>query len=272
MKEIHIKRREYNEKDYFKRYAAESDFKTKIEEPCKIYFDNKLAAVLLYDQVVPEETRLSILDLKEWARARRGSGIRTETIAIGYQARSPAQSREHCACARVGFSQPAHYDHLLKLADLGEGLYKEHCPELHSTHTKWLDDNVLPEWRVHGGCFTSGVINKNCSMGYHKDRGNIPCGWSVMYVLKHNMSGANLNVADFDASIFLPDRSVLIFDGKNYMHGVTPMKKSKPDGYRYSVVFYAMSKMQMCLPFKEELRRAQIMRDEREMRRAGLIK
>lgn len=271
MREIHIKRREYDEKDFIKRNAAESDCKTEIQESCKVYFDDQLAAVLIYDVDFPDETRQAVLGLKSWAKGFRGSGIKTETIAIGNQPRVPARSKEACFCSALENKEPAAHHSVLRRAPEGQKLYEQHCPEVFNKHLTWVQENIRSEWTIPGSVFTSGVINKNCSMAYHRDRGNIKDGWSIMYVLKNHMSGANLNVIDFDAKLFLPDRSLLIFNGQNYMHGVTPMVKTKPDGYRYSIVFYTLAGMQQCLAPADELRRAQIMRTKREMRRAGLI-
>lgn len=271
MKELHLKRKTYDEADFKKRYAGDKDCSMVINEECKIFIDGKLCAVLLYD--VPVEKKLidCINGLDGWSIAARGSGIKTQTIAIGTQARSPAQSREHCATASIGHRHPGCHSNILTMADMGQRYYEQHLPDELKLHSDWTDKNILPEWRINKTVFTSGVINKNCSMAYHKDRGNTADGWSCMFVFKNHMSGGDLNVIDLDAKIFLPDRSVLFFDGKHYMHGVTKMLKTRSDGYRYSVVFYTLEAIKSCLTYKDEIKRAQKLRTEREMRRAGLL-
>jgi hypothetical protein len=272
MKEIHLKRRAYSDKDYKKRYAALGDVSTVVDHPCRIYFENKLAAVLLYEQHIDPELRKYVSTTKDWNNTIRGSGIGVSDISLGFQPRVPSRGRENCRPCKLQTSNPEANELINNLALQGEMAMKQEAPEIHAKQRKWIDENVLPDWQIKGSIFTGGVINKNNPMAYHKDRGNAENGWSAMYVLKNKMSGADLNVIDFDARIYLPDNSLLLFHGAEYMHGVTAMQPNSPDAYRYSIVFYPIESMKNCLLPKEEGRRAQIKRTEREMRRAGLIK
>jgi hypothetical protein len=271
VKSLEAKWRRYSERDFKKRHSTESDCDVLIDEPCMIYADGELAAVLLYEVDFPESTRQTVLGLEDWTTGVRGSGVQTTTIAIGNQPRAPARSKEACMCSKIGYYSPAAHKEILALTEQAEKFYAQHCPDWYASHKQHSEKDILPEWRINNGVYTSGVMNKNCSMAYHRDRNNITDGWSAMYVLKKNMSGANLNVIDLNAKLYLPDRSLLLFNGQKYMHGVTPMRKNKPDGYRYSIVFYTLAAMKQCLTAKEEIKRAQAKRTEREYRRAGLI-
>lgn len=271
LKRVDTSWRKYSERDFKKRFAAESDTQNLIDGPCAIYADGEIAAVLLFEQDFLNETRNFIVSYSEWINGVRGSGVSTSTMAVGNQPRAPARSKEACMCSAVGYRHPDEHRKILEHATMAEKIYESMLPEIYSEHKIYSKEKILPEWRINKGVFTSGVINKNCSMGYHRDRGNIKNGWSAMYMLRDQCSGGFLSIIDLDTRLYLPDRSLLLFNGQKYMHGVTPIKKNKASGYRYSIVFYTLENMKSCLPQKEEISRAKIKRTEREMRRAGLI-
>ena len=49
---------------------------------------------------------------------------------------------------------------------------------------------VRPEWRIPGTIFTSGIINKNNPLRYHRDAGNFPRLWSCMYAIAADCGGS----------------------------------------------------------------------------------
>ena len=56
-----------------------------------------------------------------------------------------------------------------------------------------------------------------------------------------------------------------LFPGKRWVHGVTPLERvRKDDGYRISIVYYALRGMKDCRTYAEETAKAQINRTERE--------
>ena len=62
------------------------------------------------------------------------------------------------------------------------------------------------------------------------------------------------------------DNALIIFDGQAVLHGVTPINKFHPRGYRASVVLYALEAMKNCYPFEQELEFARTERDKTESR------
>ena len=49
------------------------------------------------------------------------------------------------------------------------------------------------------------------------------------------------------------NQSLFIFNGAKILHGVTPIHRVKPKGYRYSVVYYSLKGMSQCGSAEEEI-------------------
>jgi len=66
---------------------------------------------------------------------------------------------------------------------------------------------------------------------------------------------------------------VSFFEGYKLVHGVTPITKAKghQDGYRISVVYYALKGMKNCREFAEETAYGKRRRTEREAEMARRI-
>ncbi len=58
-----------------------------------------------------------------------------------------------------------------------------------------------------------------------------------------------------------------MFDGQSILHGVTPINKVSPKGYRFSIVYYTLKRMWQCLEVDEELVRVRQKKTERERTR-----
>jgi hypothetical protein len=128
---------------------------------------------------------------------------------------------------------------------------------------------VLDDWKIGDTPFTSGIINKNNQLPYHFDAGNVKNVWSNMVVFKKDVTGGCLACPELGITFELKDNSVLMFDGQNILHGVTPFNKTSPNGYRYSIVYYSLLPMWNCLPPKEEIKQAANRRRAREVKRAS---
>jgi hypothetical protein len=123
---------------------------------------------------------------------------------------------------------------------------------------------VLPDWRLtEASLWTSGVINKESSLPYHRDGNNFDA-WSVMPVVRRGVRGGHLHLPEFDMVVPCRDGYSVMFYGKRIVHGVTPMAKTMPDAYRVSVVYYALRGLKNCHTYAEETAYAARRRTERE--------
>jgi hypothetical protein len=241
-----------------------TDNEPNVNEP-GIYRDRETGeAVLVYAPFPGDLKRLrkSILDTA-MSTTLRSNGMRNLSRTFGMAARSVVLKRESCRPASLAWENPEAQMTLNATAsDLGKFL-KSVLPEIYEEDEKVVDQ-VLPEWRMtEDSLWTSGVINSSSQLPYHRDRANFET-WSAMPVLRRNMKGGHLTMPEYGITINCRDGYALWFNGNKYVHGVTPMNATSKDGYRYSIVFYALRGMKDCHTYAVEVGEARKKRTERE--------
>ena len=197
-----------------------------------------------------------------FTKGERISGLKSSSITIGSRPRSPRYN--YCATAASASKYPNEHEVFLQFSKELAKIYKHFFPKVYQYHMSLLNNSERSvfEWYIIAGTpFTSGIINKNSELGYHTDRGNYPNTFSCMHVMKKDVSGGYLVLPEYEIAFELSNNSILIFNGQEIIHGVTPITKASPEAYRYSTVFYAMKEMWRCLPFKEELERIRKIND-----------
>src|SRR3546814_9621545 len=85
-----------------------------------------------------------------------------------------------------------------------------------------------------------------------------------MPVIRRAVSGGHLHIPEYGITVPCRDGYAVAFFGKRLVHGVTPLKKTSPDGYRISVVYYALQGLKDCHTFAEETAYARRRRPARE--------
>ena len=115
--------------------------------------------------------------------------------------------------------------------------------------------------------FTSGIVNHNNPLKYHFDSGNYNGVWSAMFAFKRDIEGGHLACPEIDVAFKCSNFSLVMFDGQSILHGVTPIKKMKPDAVRYTVVYYSLKAMWSCDSPSDELERMRSKRQEIELSR-----
>lgn len=207
------------------------------------------------------------VDIRETYRA--ASGRRNASRVFGWSPRRPVQRREACNSTSFAKEQPTEQATLdrwaVKLLDLLRAIDPTVAERDEATMRE-----VLPDWRMAGTTWTSGVVNQNSQLPYHRDGFNFPT-WSAMPVLRRAVEGGHLHLPEYDATIACRDGWGVFFCGHELVHGVTPMRLTRPDGYRFSIVYYALRGMKDCATFAEETRGARRRRTERERRQAALL-
>jgi hypothetical protein len=125
---------------------------------------------------------------------------------------------------------------------------------------------VKSTWMIDGTPFTSGIVNRNNVLRFHRDAGNVAGSWSMMFAMQDKCTGGLLVMPQFRVAFKF--KSALIgFEGSRILHGVTPIQKLGPGGYRYSVVYYSLAQMVHCGTPAEELSRIRNLKTERERKR-----
>ena len=169
----------------------------------------------------------------------------TNSKVIGYQPRIMIR-RNFCTACSLRKEDPIAHELFMELARIVSGIYFKLAPEMYSLHCSLIENFVLTEWRIFGTPFTSGIINKTTSLKYHYDAGNFKNVRSAMICFKAGIDGGNLSIPEFGIKLAIGNNTITIFDGSKILHGVTPIFKTNPSGFRFPVVFYSLLEMKNC--------------------------
>lgn len=265
---IELKRVEGDHEALLLSDAQENDYTTLIDQDAELYLDGKLVAVYINACNFPDEDIREELGKLKYMTTDRTGGLKSKSRIFGYMPRRVIRD-DYCHAAKVNTLAPVLYHQMLWLSGYGEGLYSGYASERYLEHRKRVQDAVLEDWRLAGGSpWTSGIINRNTAIRYHRDSGNFADSWSCMFVLKRKMLGGYLVLPEFGVALRTGNRSITLFDGQAFIHGVTPLKPMGEDAERYSIVFYSLKGMSKCGTPDEEKERIRKVRTEREAKRA----
>jgi hypothetical protein len=128
---------------------------------------------------------------------------------------------------------------MFRLCSESESLIQQICPDLYERQENAVLENVPPEWRF-SKLFTSSISNFNIAAQYHRDTANLKGCVNVIITKRKNCNGGNLNVPDYDLTVDSCDNSILVYPAWKNIHGVTPIDPLSRDGYRNSLIFYAL--------------------------------
>jgi hypothetical protein len=195
---------------------------------------------------------------------QRNNTYRSRSRTFGYAPPRVVTRRESCSLTALSRDQPGVEAVLDTYADQFSAMLKEIDPDIITRDQATLAD-VLPDWRIgEAKLWTSGVVNDTAALPYHRDGFNFST-WSAMPVLRRGVRGGYLHLPEFGVALACADSTVALFPGKRWVHGVTPLARLRSDdGYRISIVYYALRGMKDCRTAAEETRRAQLKRTERE--------
>lgn len=269
MLHLQAEQREIDLEAYRGAFADERHVSQIVDEPCMVYLDGQDFPSVVYvelDERLPEA--VAALRRIKFTKGGRTSGMLTESRTFGYAPKLVVRGEETCREAKLATEDPGAHAQLVRLAGVVEGWYRRLNPAAYAQHESVVS-TVLPDWRLGGeqGVFTSGIVNHNNKLPYHFDRGNFEECWSNMLVFKRACNGGDLTCPELDLCFRLRDHSLLMFDGQSILHGVTPFRITRPDGYRFSVVYYSLKQMWRCETREDTVALAARRRTERERAR-----
>ncbi len=209
------------------------------------------------------ELRRAILSVEYGENMIRANGVRNRARTFGYGPRRPVYRREGCASTTLARENPESHRIITGFADRLAGLLPDIDPNLAEQGLEAVAE-VEPDWRLgESKLWTSGVINQSAVLPWHRDAFNFPA-WSAMPVLRRHIDGGYLRIPEYGATIACRDGWGVFFAGYSLLHGVTPMRLRRPDGYRFSIVYYALKGMKNCFDAAQETAYAKKRRTERE--------
>lgn len=198
-------------------------------------------------------------DLKwksEGNRINRLSGISSFNKVFGTLQPSKLRQRFGCKSAALNRDQPYLVSQLYKLAVESFEKLKEHEPHRANDHNELVKTKIHKDWLMSNTPFSSGIINYSAALPYHRDSGNIKGSWSAMVCSRKNMTGGNLHLPEYDITLGVPNNSLIWFNGQTIWHGVTPMKATHKNAYRFTIVYYAKNGVCECSNLIDEPVRA----------------
>lgn len=268
MKTIILKRKQLNPKEFVKRSAQEADTSIMINEPTILVDADTNEIMAVYDILKIDTTGVvDALKRIRYSKGKRSRGLISTSRIFGYRPRNEMR-QDYCSSTSLVTESPSEHDIVANLALELEEYYKRYNPKGYEEHKKASEGKIQDSWRIgKKSLFTSGIINKNNPLKYHFDTGNFTKVYSMMIVFKGGVEGGYLSVPEYDCKFYLPDNSLFMFDGQGLLHGVTPIKYTNPDGYRFSVVYYTLKRMWECLVIGDEVQRIREKKTTRERTR-----
>lgn len=266
MKQIELKNKNLNYKDFIKRSAKETDYDQLITESCIGIENGEIKFV--YQELPDWNTSEVVKALKtiKYIEGKRARGLVSRSRIFGFKPRLEMRG-DYCSSTSLAFEFPKEHAIICGLASKIEDLYKSTHPDGYEFHKKVTDEKIKPAWRINNSVFTSGIVNKNNPLKYHFDTGNFTKVYSCMPVFKSGIKGGHLALPEYGLGIELKNNSIFMFDGQSILHGVTPIEYESPLSYRYSVVYYSLKRVWQCLEINEELARIRQKKTDRERSR-----
>lgn len=275
MKKIELIKKDIDLSRYIKKVANKSDCSTIIDFDCLVHIDGvpKIAYITIPDEVT-KYVRQSCINVKLGNVERLSLGLITsgKNRVFGYRpTRQMSQFANTCSTTGLAKDFPLEHSALCDFSKVAKDYYKKIFPIQYNHNDKVVKEKILKEWTLEDTVFTSGIINKDSVLQYHFDIGHVSKALSVMLTLKKDLLGGDLCMPEVDALIKLKDNTLLIFDGQELLHGVTPIIKKSDKAYRFTVVYYSLIQMWKCLPITEEVIKARKTRYIKEHKRANGI-
>lgn len=251
------------------RTADEGDIQELITESTVIRNPETGIPEVVYIRLDPEpfeELRRALDAHPKWPPHMRTAGLATVSLKFGVRPRTSFRSPK-CETYVLARENPRLNRLLLDASNEVLPWYEWANRDIFELHREGVS-KIHPAW-TWSPVFTSGVANRDSQLPYHYDAGNFQRVWSGMLGLKDHIAGGYLAIPEYGVGLEIADGSLTLFDGQGALHGVTPMRRTKLGGHRYTIVWYGMKGMWLCLDPAEEAKRANVLRTAREVRRAG---
>lgn len=192
------------------------------------------------------------------ANEARLSGLVVSHRVFGTSKPQALRRRHGCGRSHLDADRPDIEALSREFVTLAAAAWKHAAPLECIDATALVREAIRPRWLIADTPFTSGIINNTAALPYHRDAGNVPGSWSAMLGCRRGVEGGWLHLVDYDVYVPVDDGSITLFDGQSVLHGVTPMRVTGGNAYRYTMVAYAVAAIGSCVDTpEEELRRAQ---------------
>lgn len=249
MLKIHFKGQRH---DLLKSYCKKEPESPIVDQSCQLVDDYGNTVGYIFKSWDKGTEICATIQKMKYSTTRRTDGMAQNNDVFGFMPRNAIRCN-YCRPSKLRINNPKAWSVLMGNAAVISDFIKEADSKVWETNNAILDSQVADSWRIRNSIFTSGIVNKNNHLRYHVDFGNFEGTWSAMLVYKRDVIGGNLHLPEFDATIKLEDGDLVFFKSSDYIHGVTPIIKSGPESYRYSIVYYSLEQLNKCLEPKAEM-------------------
>lgn len=265
--ELRLRPRAEAESGLLLRAPSLADVERVVAAPLRVFDEDTGRIVFVLEPFEGEwlEVRARLEAVKTQGGARTG-GTRRQAVTFGTMPRV-AIRKDYCKDGVMRREQPATYAAVMRLGLHASRAFERIAPLEYAEQLARVQASVLPCWRFHSTPFTSGIINRNSALTYHRDGGNFKGAWSAMVACSAGTVGGELVVPRYGFAADLSRPTLVLFNGQQDLHGVAPIIRGA--GSRISVVYYALSACAKCLSPAEEIERIKRVRTERERKRAA---
>lgn len=246
-------------------HASLAHVKSVVKGPCKVIGPEGRPLMIVAKLGNTSRLAEALNDLT-FHTAGRTSGMNSRSRTFGYAPRLPLRGHEACRRARLAQDSPNTNALLESTAHTVASLFERELPDEYYAHLEEARAKVHEAWRIGNTPFTSGIVNMNNPLVYHRDKGNFPNRWSVMVSLRSKCRGGALVFPELGIAHECNNGLAFIFEGQRWWHGVSPMVV-QPGGYRLTVVYYSLKAMWQCLAPEDEIREARKRRTMRQRKR-----
>lgn len=234
--------------------AAPAATRPRVVGPCLVRdadTDNPIMLVFKAPPDTLEACRQLCLRTDFSMGVRRVNGLANESQTFGYTQPNALRRRYAPTASRFAKRDPEGH-HVLESAATGYAREIAHQLPGIAAAARDATAAVDPHWQLGESWWTSGIVNKNTPLMYHRDASNHPA-WSAMLVVRWGMRGGHLHLADYDLTLDCADGDVVCFPGHEIVHAVTPFKSALRGAYRYSIVYYPIRYFEQAGSFDEAL-------------------
>lgn len=212
--------------------------------------------------------RSACLTTKYVKTYRTRKALPTQSSVFGSLPRVPLRN-DYCRYTQQTKTERGNANKLFTFQETLLSIYKKYLPDNLKLDTKKVNDEVNSDYLlVEGSPFATANINVNHAIKYHRDSGNFKGNLSNVLILRNGIIGGELVFPEYRFALAQDDGYLAIFDGQSEVHGVMPIKQTKPNPYRASIVYYTLENMKHCYPFKMEVERLQQLTTTRAAKRA----
>lgn len=210
---------------------------------------------LIY-KIMPESAVSGIREICEkskMAKSTRVNGVPTKSAVFGPLPASPSRSTCFCRFSRALHEQKQFIPAIARYAEFVTEQYQEFFPDEFARDSRWVEDNVVPDWRWLPGPYQTFNINTNFAIPYHRDSGNVPGSLSNVLILSRGITGGELVCPELGIALSQRNRAWTLFNGEGLLHGVMPIEYRSTAAYRSSIVLYTLKGMNGCQSREDEL-------------------